>query len=147
MSKTKWKYIAKEAVNKQNKLHLLEQSKSYKKLSFQKLSSEDYGLKSYIRTMNMSSARVFFAARAQMLVTVQHNYKNKPEYVANQWLCQCGEPDLQAHLETCSSYLHLQQGLDLKVDIDLVKFYQLVIKERTENQANQTNRGHNQQEP
>ena len=61
-----------------------------------------------------------------------NNFKHMPEYVANEWRCECGEPDLQAHLQECRSYLHLQEGLDLRIDKDLVKFYQLVIKERTE---------------
>ena len=59
------------------------------------------------------------------------NYKHKPEYMANQWKCECGEEDVQAHLETCRSYLHLQEGLDLQRDEDTVRFYPRVIKERT----------------
>ena len=49
------------------------------------------------------------------------------------WNCVCGEQDVQAHLQTCSSYLHLQNGLNMQCDADIVGIYQLVIKERTEN--------------
>ena len=139
ISKPLWKKIVKKKVHQKNREELLQQAKSYKKLDFVKLSSEEYGMHSYVKSMTVSSARVFFASRAQMLATVQHNFKHKPEYVANQWRCVCSQPDLQAHLQTCSSYLHLQQGLNLQDDNDLVRFYQLVIEERTDKQENNNN--------
>ena len=37
-------------------------------------SYEEYGLKSYIRTMNMASAHTFFAARSQMLKGSRPNF-------------------------------------------------------------------------
>ena len=134
MTKQHFKRMIKSSVHARNKEHLLEESKTYKKLDYQKLVSEEYGLKPYIRNMSVSQARVYFSSRALMLPTVQHNFKHKPEYVANQWRCVCGQPDQQAHLQTCRSYLHLQQGLDMEQDTDLVRFYQLVIKERLENE-------------
>ena len=83
--------------------------------------------------MRLAEARVFFAARTHMLPTVQYNYKNVPEYRDNNHLCECQEPDTQAHLVNCMAYKHLQQGLKVKEsDTDLVRFYQLVIKERRE---------------
>ena len=132
LSKHKFKKLVKSLIHEQNKNQLLEQARSYKKLSYQQLSSEEYGLKSYLKTMTVAQARVYFSARAQMLPTVQHNFKHIPEYVANKWKCDCGEPDTQAHLQVCQNYLHLQEGLDLASDTDLVKFFQLVIKERTD---------------
>ena len=94
--------MIKSSVHARNKEHLLEESKTYKKLDYQKLVSEEYGLKPYIRNMSVSQARVYFSSRALMLPTVQHNFKHKPEYVANQWRCVCGQPALQAHLQQLS---------------------------------------------
>ena len=67
-----------------NKDDILQQVKSYKKLSFSKLSSEEYEVKPYLSEMNVHKARTFFAIRSSMLPTVQMNYKHKPEYMANQ---------------------------------------------------------------
>ena len=101
-------------------------------MSFEKLSAEEYGAKSYLKDMTLPEARIF-VARTHMLPIVQHNYKNMPEYKANGHLCECMQPDLQSHLVHCSALRHLQQGLDvLNSDKDLVKFYQQVIKERKE---------------
>ena len=80
--------------------------------------------------MSLSDARTCFAARSQMLRTVQMNFKGKPEYVANQFKCTCGQEDVQAHLTSCRSYEHLRTGLDLTCDVDLVRYYQRVIHER-----------------
>ena len=65
-----------------------------------------------------------------MLKTVKMNFKRKEEYAANMYKCTCGEDDFQSHLFTCSSYTHLRDGLDLEgSDHDLVRFFQLVIRE------------------
>ena len=59
------------------------------------------------------------------------NYKNKPEYVANNHKCVCMEDDDQSHLALCPSYTHLRDDLDLVgSDRDLVLYYQRVIRER-----------------
>ena len=66
-----------------------------------------------------------------MLRTLQMNYKNKKEYVDNQYKCTCGEDDNQAHLVTCREYIHLREDLDLS-NSDLVTYYQRMIREREE---------------
>ena len=66
-----------------------------------------------------------------MLRTVQHNFKNKFEYIENKHKCKCTEDDTQSHLTSCAAYAHLRVGLDLEEsDMDLVRYYQLVIRER-----------------
>ena len=133
-SKHKWRNLIRAKVNQKNKHDLLEQIRSYKKLDYFKLSNEKYEIKPYLSEMTVSMACTCFAVRTCMLKTVQMNYKHKPEYAANQWKCVCGEPDLQAHLQSCRSSLHLQEGLNMQRDTDIVKFYQLVIKERTDHE-------------
>ena len=81
--------------------------------------------------MNLLMARTFLASRAGMLKTVQMNFKRREDYAANMYKCTCGEDDYTSHLVDCSSYLFLQDGLDVRgSDHHLVKFYQLVIRER-----------------
>ena len=137
MSKNVWKKVIQEKIHEKNKSELLSQIKTYKKLDYDKLALEDYGLHPYITQMNISQARTFFAARSQMLRTVQMNFKRKPEYIANHFKCACGQCDVQAHLTSCRSYEHLRAGLDLSRDVDLVRYYQRVIQER-EREAGET---------
>ena len=85
--------------------------------------------------MTTKEAWVYFSSRAHMLPSDQHHFQNKREYIENECRCVCREPDLQAHLLTCSSYLTLQEGLDTR-NRDLVKFYQHVIKARKETEDN-----------
>ena len=87
--------------------------------------------------MKINDARTYFAMRGRMLRTVQMNFKNKPEYIANQYKCICGEDDHQVHLTMCPSYAHLREGLDLdESDNDLVRYYQMVIREREQGENN-----------
>ena len=130
-TKNQWKKLVKGKVNLKNKNDLLNMIKSYKKLDYDKIVNEDYGEKSYLKTMNIFQARTCFAARAQTLRTVQMNFMHKPEYIHNNWKCKCGEDDHQSHLPFCQSYAHLRDGLDLqRSDLDLVVYYQRVIRER-----------------
>ena len=88
-------------------------------------------MKDYIKNMKIRDARTFFAMWAQMICTVQMNYKNKPEFALNLYKFICGEDDDQVHLTSCPSYEHLRVGLNIKgSDTDLVEYYQLVIRER-----------------
>merc|ERR1711954_192455 len=83
--------------------------------------------------MSITDGHTFLAYRAQMLRTVQCNFKRKEEFAANAHRCVCGEDDVQSHLFTCPSYAHLAIGLDLEgSDIDLVQFFQRLIQEREE---------------
>ena len=110
----------------------------YSKLDIDKLSSEEYGLKEYFRTFNISEARTMFSARSSMLSTVQTNFKNNPQYKANEYKCKCGELDTQSNLLSCRLYSHLRNGLDLaNSDSDLVRYYQLVIQDRLKEQEKQ----------
>ena len=134
-TKTQWARIVKSQIHSKNKNDLVHQINSYKKLDKEKLLSESYGMKQYISTMKISDARTLFSARSMMLSTVQYNFKNNPTYKANQYRCKCGDLDTQSSLLTCRLYAHLREGLDLtNSDIDLVRYFQLVIQERQEEQ-------------
>ena len=130
-SKWQFKKLVKSKIHEKNKADLLNQIKSYKKLNYETMVHEDYGMKTYLSRMNLRDARTCFAARAQMLSTVQMNYKHNPEYIMNDHKCVCGEDDHQSHLTSCPSYSHLRDGLNLaESDSDLVLYYQRVIRER-----------------
>ena len=130
-SKCQWNKKINQKIHERNRTQLLDRIKLYSKLEYSKFSEEEYGMKDYLRNMKIEDARTFFASRGRMLRTVQMNYKNKPEYAANSYKCICGEDDHQVHLTSCPSYKHLREGLNLEgSDTDLVRYYQLIIKER-----------------
>ena len=91
-------------------------------------------MKPYLENMNILDTRMFFfKLRSHMVHTVQMNFKRKEEYVPKEQKCISGEDDHQSHLTSSPSYQHLRQDLDLEgSDSDLVRFYQLVIREREE---------------
>ena len=138
-SKLQWTRIIKYNVHEMNRTQLLNRIKSYKKLSFEKFVNEDYGLQNYIKTMNIRDARTFFAHRSEMIRTVQMNFKKL--YTDSDHKCICGNEDHQKHLTSCPSYTHLREGLDVEgSDLDLVRFYQLVINERVQEEEREQDR-------
>ena len=88
--------------------------------------------------MTVVGGRVFFSARSSMLSSVQSNFKGNPEFRANGYLCQCKEHlDTQNDLLKCKLYENLKNGLDpYNSDIDLVKFFMLVIEQRRKEEEN-----------
>ena len=85
LTKKKWKNLIKDRIHRKNKSDLLDQIKSYKKLNHDEIKEEEYGMKDYLKTMNMSEARTYFAIRSKTVRTVQMNFKNKKEYLKNNW--------------------------------------------------------------
>ena len=136
-SKSLWNKQIKSKIHEKNRSELLNRIRSYSKLEYSKFVNEEYGQKEYLNNMKINDARTYFAMRGRMLRTVQMNFKNKPEYIANQYKCICGEDDHQVHLTMCPSYAHLREGLDLdESDNDLVRYYQMVIREREQGENN-----------
>ena len=105
----------------------------YKKLDSEKFSIEKYGSKAYLSSMKLSESRTFYSARAMVLRTIKYNFKGNPEYAAADYMCECNEHrDDQESLLTCTLYEHLREGLDVvNSDHDLVKYYMLVIEDRS----------------
>ena len=137
-SKIHWKKHVSRKVHLKNEREVRSQIESSNKLDKEKLSAEEYEVKSYLSSMKISEGRTFFSSRSMMMSTVQFNFKNKPEYKANNYKCKCGDHlDTQNNLLACRLYEHLREGLDLaNSDTDLVKYFQLVIKERLQEQDN-----------
>ena len=131
-TKAMWKKTISKAIHSKNRKDLLTLLESYKKLDKEKLMDEEYGEKRYLKTMNISSARTFFSARASMLSTIKANFKGDPRYAADNYVCDCGEhQDTQSGLLTCRLYEKQRQDLDiLGCDEHLVLYYQRVIAER-----------------
>ena len=71
--------------------------------------------------------------------TVKVNQLSNPDYMESDWICpDClsrgvgQQLDSQIHITTCESYAHFCNNLDLDNDLDMVKYFQLVIAHRQE---------------
>ena len=135
-TKRGWAKLIKERIHSKNKDQLLNEMKNYKKIDYEKMKEEGYKEKPYLYNMTVSQARTFFAYRCSMISTIKMNFKNKKEFrdTDGGFLCECGEHlDSQSALLSCKLYTHLREGLQIhSSDKDLVKYVQLVIKERHE---------------
>jgi len=101
--------------------------KSYKKLDYEQLSKENLCMQSYLKSLNLSDCRLFFA----MTRTVQMNFKGDRHFAANKWRCvSCGLRDTQEHLLQCSGYSHLRQNKNLSNVADLIEYFRSIIRER-----------------
>ena len=130
-----WKKKIKIYISNKNRQDLLDQVKTYKKLQYSQLVLEEYGMQNYIKNMNLPDCRLNFARRSGMIRTIAMNFPSDKRYSANLWTCphpSCSAIDSQAHLRWCSGYTHLRAGLDLDRDLDMVRYFRAVIREREE---------------
>ena len=79
-SKYQWGKMIRYHIHAKNKSDILTKIQSYKKLEYESVRNEEYGMKSYLKSMSLSESRTFFSARSRMLKTVQMNYKHNPEH-------------------------------------------------------------------
>ena len=63
------------------------------------------------------------------MIEAKLNYKNKPEYKKEKYLCDSCEAaqDENIHVIYCESYKDLHQGKDLNSDKDLAQYLQKVL--------------------
>ena len=84
--------------------------------------------------MKLRNSRTMFRARSSMLRDVKMNQKLNPRYAAELWKCDdCMSMDSQSHILWCPAYAPLREGKNLLDDLDLVQYYQAVMKIREEN--------------
>ena len=59
------------------------------------------------------------------------NQRSQPDYAHQLWACdECGCVDTQSHIMWCPSYATLREGLDVDNDLDVVHYFQKVVKIR-----------------
>ena len=102
--------------------------KKYKKLDYKELVKEKFQTKPYLKNLNLADARLRFALRTRMTMTVQANYKGDQTFKSNGWKCQeCQVLDTQEHVVRCPIYISLRNGKDLSSDRDIVEYFRRVI--------------------
>ena len=72
MEKRTIKYI-----EEKNKIELLEDIKTYKKLHFEEMSKEKFERKSYFFENNLEDVRMMFKIKSEVLPTVRKNFARK----------------------------------------------------------------------
>ena len=69
--------------------------------------------------------------RCSILNNIKFNQKSNQEYERKLWLCDgCGNVDSQSHIMWCPSYATLREGLNIDNDLDVVHYFQSVVKIR-----------------
>ena len=88
-------------------------------------------MKEYFKKMNSEDARLRFAIRSRMTMTVKNNLKGNHEYRKSDWKCtDCDRIDTQEPIIGCPSYKHLRKGKNLQNYSDLVQYFRQVINMR-----------------
>ena len=130
-SKLVWKKMVKKAIQNKYNEELKSVMSSYSKLKNSPLIKENFETQSYVVNMKLEDARTKFRLRCSMLRNVKMNQKYNQVFARQLWTCdQCGKIDSQSHIMWCPSLLSLKEGLDVDNDLDVVRYYQKVMKLR-----------------
>ena len=90
-------------------------NEKYSKLRNSKLMSEEFAMKDYIKTMNLTDARTNFRIRCSLLNQVKMNQRSQPTYADQLWACnKCGCVYTQSNIMRCPIYATLREGLDVE---------------------------------
>ena len=65
-----------------------------------------------------------------MYNSVKFNFQSDPEYTKDNWTCMCGKVHSQNHLKVCSLYDDLREEYDLEDDVELINYFDAVLKKR-----------------
>ena len=133
VSQQTWKKLVKKAIKEKSEEAIKLKFKSYSKLRDKDYESENFQLKPYITEMKLREARTFFRVRSSM-IPVKMNMKSNTKFAEDLWKCDdCMSMDTQSHILWCPAYAPLREGKTLSDDLDLVHYYQAVIKIREDN--------------
>ena len=95
------------------------------------METEQFEVKKYIQTMNISNARMMFSLRTFMY-EAKFNYKHQKEHEEQLWRCDSCERciETQSHILSCPAYVTLREDMDLNKDEDLVRYFKKVMEIR-----------------
>ena len=119
----------------------------YKKINHENVSNDSFKMKDYFKTLNIRQARLQFKINSKMTPKVAANFHRNPQYREIDYMCvgcsvgrgsdggtegQTRNLDSEDHILRCNSYADLRLNLDLNVQCDMLKYFQLVIDRRIE---------------
>ena len=77
VSKYSWRKMVQKYVFQKNKTEVLDMIRSYKKLSYNELSSETFARKHYLSNLSLENARMRFRIASKLVPTIRKNYSSK----------------------------------------------------------------------
>ena len=130
ITKCQWKTMVKLAVHSKYEEQIKKKMSNYSKLKDGPMMSENFEEKTYLTDMSMANARTNFRIRSKM-TKVRMNQRSDKLNSKQLWKCaECGNIDTQSHIVWCPFFASLREGKSLDSDIDLVKYFQQVLKIR-----------------
>ena len=130
-TKQKWKKLVKEAIVEESEKELKEKISKLKKLKDGPMKNETFGTKDYLKSMDLTEARLKFKFRSKML-DVKMNYSHDPVFSKDLWKCDSCERsiDTQNHILWCPAYSEIREGKSLNNDEDLISYLKKVMNVR-----------------
>ena len=121
-SAKQWKSIVKRAVNEANDKEIKTKLSSQSKFQHSVMISENFGMKPYLKNLNLQDVRIKFRFRTKMLKFVKMNFSSDPFYIKACWKCECGQIDTNEHIIRCQLYEELREDKKLDSDKDLCDY-------------------------
>ena len=121
-SAKQWKSTVKKAVSKANENEIRTKLSTYRKFRYSDMIGEKFGMKPYLRNLNLQDIRIKFRYRTKMLKHVKMNFSSDPIYVKACWRCECGQIDTNEHILRCLKYEELREDKNLNDDNDLCDY-------------------------
>ena len=128
-----YKKIVKEATRWADEANMKREMEKLKKM--EKMSKENLGMKEYVKTGTLYSARQTWRVRSSM-VDLGGNFPNQAKYrrtMAKCQACDMQEREDQAHVARCIGYQDLRDGADLENETELVEYFSKVLERRKTN--------------
>ena len=129
----KWKELTKRKIQIQNRDFLIEEAKRYKKIDSVSLACEDFEMKDYFFNLDLNRARIKFRERSKCMKTCKTHFSSDPRFLEGNYTCvSCaeGKVDTLSHWRECVAYSKFRESRNLESDLDLVNYYQDIIKSR-----------------
>ena len=107
-TKIQFKRLIKAKIYEKQRFECLEAMKGYKKIDYESCVNEEFEMKHYFKTLNITESRLYYKIKYYLVPTVPLNFKNDPKFWAQKYLCQdCLEVSKQDHSETQKGVLLL----------------------------------------
>ena len=131
LGKGAFRSLVNKACKEFNDVRLKDDMKDMKKL--EGIKSDNCNTKPYLASKSLNEVRSIFRARTNMTEGFKGNFKNMHNDI-NCVGCQQVQ-DTQNHSMVCPAYTDLREGMDFAKDLDMIRFFRLVMERRAENQG------------
>ena len=132
-SKKSWKRMTRKTMRSKNEEYILQEAKKYKKIDYLEMKKEDFGVKDYIKKLNVSEARLRFRVKLQLVPGIKFSYKNTEKYKADMWSCPVCQMtgayslDSMSHTMWCPGLADFRKDRDMRLDKDIVLYMKDVL--------------------